>query len=174
MPTPPLDRLPARDAQGLFHVVVECPRSSSLKLKFDPVLGAMTLSRPLPAGLTWPHDWGFVPGTRGPDGDPLDALVLWEHATPPGVVLACRPVALLRLDQAAKGGGRERNDRLLVVPAKAPTLAQVVDLADLSDRVRAELAQFFVASGALDGKDARALGWDGAAAAQAFLEQGLA
>jgi len=68
-------------------VVVESPRGSSVKLKYDPAFGAITLSRPLPTGLTYPHDWGFVPGTKASDGDTVNALIFSDAATAPGVVV---------------------------------------------------------------------------------------
>ena len=65
-----LDQLPAFVRGNVFRVVVESPRGASAKLKFDPGTGAMTLSRPLTLGLTYPFDWGFVPSTEAADGDP--------------------------------------------------------------------------------------------------------
>src|SRR5262249_52942694 len=80
-----------------IRVVIESPRGSALKLKYDPDLDVMTLSRPLTAGLTYPYDWGFVPSTRGADGDPIDAIVIWDATSYPGVVLQCRPVGILHV-----------------------------------------------------------------------------
>src|SRR5690349_3475837 len=103
-----LDRLPARPSPraGTLHVVVESPRGASVKWKFDPALNAFTLSRPLPLGLTYPYDWGFVPSTRAPDGDPLDAMVLWEQPAFPGAVLPCRVIGPLKVAQDKQGGAR--------------------------------------------------------------------
>lgn len=74
----PLDQLPAFAEGDVFHVVVESPRGSSIKLKYSRDLGAMTISRPLASGLVYPFDWGFVPSTHADDGDPVDAAVLWD------------------------------------------------------------------------------------------------
>jgi inorganic pyrophosphatase len=57
--------------------VVECPRGSAVKLKYEPRLGAFTVSRALPLGLTI-LSTGFIPGTLAADGDPLDALALHD------------------------------------------------------------------------------------------------
>ena len=70
-----LHELPAFVRGSVFRVVVESPRGASVKLKFDTDSGVMSLSRPLTLGLTYPFDWGFVPGTRMSDGDPADAFL---------------------------------------------------------------------------------------------------
>jgi inorganic pyrophosphatase len=121
--------LPPFDKTGRIHVVVESPRGSTAKFKYDADLDAFTLSRPLVDGLQFPWDWGFVPSTRADDGDPVDALVLWDCGSYPGVVLACRPVALLCIEQNSKrrAGQRERNDRLIVVPDPAPKWSWLKD-----------------------------------------------
>lgn len=91
-----LDGIPAIGAGGGVHVVVETPKGSSSKFKFDSSLRAITLSRPLPSGLVYPNDWGFIPSTLAADGDPLDALVVWEGTSYPGVVLRCRVIERFR------------------------------------------------------------------------------
>ena len=160
--------LPARDESGAVHVVIECPRGSQVKLKYSRSLETFCLSRPLGLGVTYPYDWGFVPSTEAADGDPLDAMVLLDAATFPGVVVACRPLAALELEQNAKGGGRQRNDRIVVAPvvARRPPPA-------LTDRVRDELAAFFHAATALEGKDVRVLGWRDAEAAEALIDRAM-
>jgi inorganic pyrophosphatase len=164
-----LDRLPAVTDGGAFHVVVESPRGSAVKLKYDASLKAMTISRPLSLGLVFPYDWGFVPSTRGPDGDPVDAIVLWDVETFPGVVIKCRPVALLKVDQRAPDGQRIRNDRVIGRPAEARRDADTPSAAALSTRERAELVEFIYASTALEGKDVKHLGWEGEDAVMALI-----
>jgi inorganic pyrophosphatase len=115
------DRLPTRPQSGAFHVVIESPARSAVKIKFDPALGAFRYSRPLVAGLTYPFDWGFVPGTQAPDGDPLDAMVLSDAPTATGVVIACRALGVLRLTQREPHReARQRNVRVIAVPVVAP------------------------------------------------------
>ncbi len=163
-----LNRLPLR-TEGGFHVVVESPRGAVVKLKYEPALGTIVAKRPLPLGFSYPYDWGFVPSTSAPDGDPVDALVYWDVASHPGVVLRCRALGVLQLEQDAKRGGRERNDRLLVIPlahARADDLATVDDLAP---RVREEIAHFFTSSIYFEPKNPRVLGWAGPEAAEALL-----
>lgn len=162
-----LATLPARDRSGAVLVVIESPQGSRVKLKYSAELRAFTISRPLVLGVAYPFDWGFVPGTRAGDGDPLDAMLLLDAPTYPGVVVPCRPLAVLEVEQKAKAGdGRERNDRLFAEPVAARRPAP-----GLSARVREELAAFFVAATLLEGKEARVLGWGDAAAAEALVDR---
>lgn len=167
------DAVPAVAGRGLVHVVVESPAGATSKLKYEPRLGAFTLSRPLPLGMKYPHDWGFVPGTRASDGDPLDALVLSAGTTYPGLVILARPLALLRLEQNRKqGGGRERNDRLIAV-AESDRRREETDGTELPRRVREELERFFVDAVFFEAKSPTLLGWAGPEEAFAHVESSL-
>jgi inorganic pyrophosphatase len=164
-----LDRLPARPARGALHVVVESPRGASVKWKFAPTLNAFTLSRPLPLGLTYPYDWGFVPSTRAPDGDPLDAMVLWEQPAFPGAVLPCRVIGALKVEQDGKRGKRERNDRLIAIPLASQRQAHLNDVAALAPREREELEAFFREVVRFEDKALALLGWAGPKEGEALL-----
>jgi inorganic pyrophosphatase len=170
--TTDLTRVPLRGKNGSFHVVVESPQGATVKLKYEPKLGAFTVSKPLVHGLRYPFDWGFVPSTEAPDGDPLDALVYWDQSTYPGVVLPCRALGVLKVDEKKKRGtGRQRNDRLLVVPIIAARAENLSSLQDLSRRERQELEHFFTAAVAFADKDVRILGWEGAEAAEKMVDK---
>lgn len=167
-----IESLPPVRADGLLNVIVETPRGSTVKIKFDPACRLMTLSRPLPSGLAYPFDWGFVPGTLAADGDPLDAMLLWDCTGYPGLLVPCRPIAVLHVDQlSADRVHRERNDRLLVVPGKSPRLDHLRSADDVPARTLAELEQFFLAAVAFERKDVKLLGWDGAEEAAAAVQR---
>jgi len=153
---------PAFRHDGSVNVVVETPRGSQAKFKYDPETGAIMLSRPLPAGVVYPYDWGYIPSTRAADGDPIDVMVLWDGTSFPGVVLPSRLIGVLRVEQAGtQPGRRERNDRLFALPIKAPRSAHVQTIFDLPERVRLEIEQFFQTVVAFEGKDLRLLGFEG-------------
>jgi inorganic pyrophosphatase len=150
--------------EDVFHVVVESPRGAVVKLKYSPDLGAMSISRPLVLGVTYACDWGFVPSTEGPDGDPVDAAIWWDVTTYPGVVIPCRALAVVCIEQnKGDSADRIRNDRVLAVP-----VASRREVA-LTARVRQEIEQFFVAATALEGKEPRILGWGDVEAALALI-----
>jgi inorganic pyrophosphatase len=165
-----LDELPPSPSKDRVHVVVETPRHSIVKLKYEPELGAFALKRALPLGFTYPYDWGFIPGTQAEDGDPLDALVVWEAVSPPGTVLKCRAIGALELSQKdGKDRKRVRNDRVLCVPDRDPRTGWLRSVNDLPERVRDELAHFFAVSVWFEKKDIEILGWAGADAAMALV-----
>ena len=167
---PTLDRLPTFVEPDIFHVVVESPRGSAIKLKYKVDLEAMSISRPLAMGLVYPYDWGFVPSTVGEDGDPVDAALFWDVATFPGVVVPCRALAVIEVEQnRADGRGRARNDRILALPIHARRESELTSGMLLPQRVRDELEHFFTAVTVLEGKDAKILGWGGPDAALELL-----
>src|SRR6187549_4253012 len=117
---PNLLELPSWDEQGRLRVVVETPRGSAFKVRYDPETQVFTYQRRLP-DLHYPHDWGFIPGTLAEDGDPLDALVLHDDATWPGVIVPSEPVAVLKIRDRKAGAEERQNDRVIVVPIGSAT-----------------------------------------------------
>ena len=165
---------PAFRHDGSVNVVVETPRGSHAKFKYDAETGAIMLSRPLPAGVVYPYDWGYIPSTRAADGDPMDVMVLWDGTSFPGVVLPSRLIGVLRVEQAGtEPGRRERNDRLFALPIKAPRSAHVRTIFDLPERVRLEIEQFFLTVVAFEGKDLRLLGFEGREEADRVLRSAI-
>lgn len=156
-----LDRIPAWGEEDSVHVVIEAPRGCAVKMKFEPKLGAFAFGRALPLGLTYPFDWGFVPSTTGEDGDPLDALVLTDVSSYPGVVVPCRLVGAVLVDQKGDRGRRERNDRIVAVPLGSERFHDTQKPQDLSPRLREEIEHFFLDTTFFTQKAARILGWKG-------------
>ena len=167
-------KLAAFRGDGSLNVIVESPRGAGLKFKYDLEIDRIVLSRPLPSGVVYPHDWGFVPQTRASDGDPVDAMIVWDGVSYPGVLVPCRAIGILNVEQTnLKSGARERNDRLAVLPVTAPRYEAIKTIFDLPERTRAELEQFFLAATFFEKKDVRMLGWDGPDKARAFVEASL-
>ena len=166
--------LPAFRPDGSMNVVVESPKGVTVKFKHDADSDRIELSRRLPIGLAYPHDWGFIPSTRASDGDPIDALIAWDGASYPGVVVPCRPIGVLEVEQTnPKSRARERNDRVVLLPVKAPRHADIGTVFDLSDRWRAEIENFFLAAAAFEGKDPKVLGWSGPDEADALVRRSM-
>jgi inorganic pyrophosphatase len=123
----------------------------------------------------YPHDWGFIPSTRAADGDPLDAMVLWNQASYPAVVLTCRLNGMLAVEQNSKESSRrrQRNDRVFVIPDDSPLDAGLRNVSELPARTKQEPQAFFVASTAFGRKAVKFLGWSGPAAAARLVKASL-
>ena len=164
-----LRELPFRDAQGHVQVVVESPGGSPLKLKYEPDHHHFVWSRALPSGLSFPHDYGFIPQTLSGDGEALDALVYATVPSFPGVIIPGRPIGALLMEQT-RNSDTKRNDRIIVIPKNDHSLAHVRNIEELATRVQSEIQAFFTASLALTGKNVRCLGWAQAEEAEAFVD----
>ena len=164
-----LAKLPVWADKKHVYTVVETPRGSHAKLKYEPKLGVFTLSKPLLAGLTYPYDWGFIPSTEAEDGDPLDVLIIHEAATYPGLVLPCIPIGVLEVVQTTNGK-TERNDRIFAVPDRSPFEGELEDIRKLPRRAIGELEEFFRATDALESKELDFRGWHGPKRAKKLIK----
>lgn len=171
--TPLLHQLPARQSgSGLVNVVVDTPKGSRNKYKYDEVQGLWRLSKILPLGSSFPFDFGFIPSTRGEDGDPLDALVLVDEPTFPGCILPTRLIGVIEAEQTEKGK-TVRNDRLIAVvetPYNPPPF-QALD--ELSGQWLTEVEHFFVAYNHMEGREFRPRGRHGPEKAEAMIAEAI-
>jgi len=156
-----------------MFTVVETPRGSAAKLGFDPDLQVFTLSKSLILVLTYPYDWGFIPSTKGEDGDPVDVLILHDTATAPGLVLKCSIIGVLEVVQTEAGKHPIRNDRIIAVPRHSHRERNERDASDLPKQVRSEIEKFFVATDELESKELKFLGWKGPKTGQALIDKAV-
>ena len=108
---------------------------------FDPKLRILELRKVLPAGMSFPYDFGFVPSTKAPDGDPLDVLVSMDEAAFPGCVLKCRLIGLIEAEQQ-EGRTRQRNDRIIAIEHRTHSWADIARLNDLGQNSGKSLRSF--------------------------------
>lgn len=166
-----LHDLPLYDRDGRAHVVIEVPRGSNVKFKYDDELGVFTWSRALSVGVCFPHDFGFLPRTLAEDGDAVDTLVLSPVPGYPGVVVKGRVLGALRVEQKRPGQPVKRNDRVLVVPVNAQRTHHLRDIGDVPRRQLDEYQAFFQASLLLTGKNVRFCGWADAAETRTLIDE---
>ena len=109
-------RLPiGPDAPQRVNAVIEIPKGSVNKYEYDKKLHVFRLDRTLFSPVHYPGDYGFIPGTLGDDGDPLDVLVLLESATFPGCLMEVRPIGVLRMLDQGRG-----DEKILAVAESDP------------------------------------------------------
>ena len=167
-------QLTARDPKsGLVRVVIDTPAGSRNKYKFDIELGVFKLSRILPAGMSFPFDFGSVPGTRAEDGDALDVLVISEAPL----------IRRLPGSRSAHRCGFERrkrerrvtirNDRLVGSLETPVNKAAFRELSEVSREKVREIEHFFRSLNEAQGRQFKVSGRGGAKAAERILTSAL-
>jgi len=119
-------------------VFVEVPSGSRNKYELDEELGGVVLDRRLFTSMAYPADYGFIEGTLGEDGDPLDALVLVGEPTFPGCRIRARVVGVFRMADE-KGP----DEKIICVPLKDPAWMRTTDVHDVPPELRNEIEHFF-------------------------------
>jgi inorganic pyrophosphatase len=161
---------PVRKHDGVLQVIVETPKGSRNKFAFDPDQKVFILKKILPEGMSFPYDFGFLPQTIAPDGDPLDVLLLMDEPAYPGVVVHARLIGVIEGEQS-DGKRKNRNDRLLAVAEASHRYEDIQDHNDLPGRFIVELEEFFVNYHRLDGKAYKLLGCKGSDEAQRLIKE---
>ncbi len=168
-----LIQLDAKAADGeLIHVVIETPKGSRNKFKYEEDLGCFRLNKVLPLGAHFPFDFGFIPSTRAEDGDPLDVLVLMDEPAVPGCIVPARLLGVIEAKQTAKGE-TARNDRLIAVLETPFNPPEVHSLEEISDNRLAELEHFFVSYNQMEGREFEPIGRHGPERAMELLQEGM-
>ena len=119
-------------------VFVEIPAGSRNKYEYDEELGGIALDRRLFTSMSYPADYGYIEGTLGEDGDPLDALVLVGDPTFPGCRIRIRAVGVFHMSDE-KGP----DEKVILVPLKDPAWMRVHDIHDIPPEFRDEIEHFF-------------------------------
>jgi inorganic pyrophosphatase len=152
-----------------FDVTIEIPKGQRNKYEVDHETGRIRLDRMLFTSTRYPDDYGFIEGTLGEDGDPLDALVLLEEPTFPGCLIKCRALGMFRMRDEAGG-----DDKVLCVPTGDQRAAWRQDIDDVSDFHRLEIQHFFEVYKDLEpGKSVEGAHWVGRSDAEAEIVRSI-
>ncbi len=137
-----------------LQVIIETPKGSNQKYHYDENTHFFHLKKILPVGMIFPFDFGFLPGTKGEDGDPLDVLVISELCNFPGSVVECRLIGGFKAVQSSKdlAGKKIRNDRFFAIPVLSLLYREVQNLPDLPAQMIKETEDFFVQYNKLERK----------------------
>ena len=124
-----------------LNVIIEVPvNGEPVKYEFDKASGALFVDRILHTPMRYPANYGFVPHTLSPDGDPLDALVIARSPFIPGCVVRARPIGVLNLEDEAGG-----DEKLICVPVDTtfPYYSDIGERQDLPSIVLQQIEHFF-------------------------------
>jgi inorganic pyrophosphatase len=136
----------------IVPVIVESPKGSTHKYDYEPSLQRFKLKKVLPAGMSFPFDFGFIPDTKGEDGDPLDVIVISEVTAIQGCVIDCRIIGAIRAEQTERDGSAVENDRFLGVPQVSQLFKKVKTIKDLPQEIVGQLESFFMSYNEQAGK----------------------
>ncbi|HMF15057.1 MAG TPA: inorganic diphosphatase [Gemmataceae bacterium] len=139
--------LPDNPAEG-FPVFIEIPMGSKVKYELDKATGLLRVDRVLHSAVHYPANYGFVPRSYCPDGDPIDMLVLSQEAVAPGVLLTARAIGVMQM-RDEKG----EDDKLVAVHVDDPGYVTYRDIAQLPPHRLRELQRFFLDYKVLEGKE---------------------
>jgi len=155
-------------------VVVETPQGRRGKYKFDEQGRFFRISKLLPAGSVFPYDFGFIPGTKAEDGDPIDVLLLMEEPTFPGCVTEARLIGVIEAEQTEDGAKQpERNDRLVAVATSSIEHRDLHTLREMKPELLKQLEAFFVNYNQLEGKQFRIVGIRGPQQAARVIKKAM-
>jgi inorganic pyrophosphatase len=177
MPRTPSERnsfidLSAFSAKGELHVFIDTPKGSRNKYKYDLEYDLFKLGGVLPAGAVFPFDFGYVPSTKGGDGDPLDVLVLMDEPAFVGCLVPARLLGVIEADQT-EDGKTTRNDRLIAVAANARDHGDLQSLDQLNDNLLQEIEHFFISYNTIKGKQFTPRGRYGPDRAKQVVDEGV-
>lgn len=154
---------------GELNVIVDTPKGNRNKFSWDEEKGLFKLAGVLPLGASFPYDFGFIPGTRGQDGDALDVLILMDEPAFVGCLVRCRLLGGIEAKQTEKGT-TVRNDRLIAVAAQSRLHAHLKTLSDIPARILEEVEHFFISYNEAKGKKFKPRGRYGATRARKIVK----
>ncbi len=151
----------------ILTCIIEIPKGSRNKYEYDPDLGGIKLDRFVSASVVYPTDYGYIPQTLAPDGDPLDVLVCVSEPTFPGCFVPSKVVGLFKMADE-KGP----DDHVVCVPISDPGWNFIEDVDDLPKLLRAEIGHFFDVYKDLDAdRHSEVKGWGDRAEALETIEK---
>ena len=169
-----LNNVPAgNDLPDAFNVIIEIPMNSDpVKYEVDKESGAMFVDRFLGTAMHYPCNYGYIPRTLSDDGDPADVLVITPFPLYPGVVVRCRAIGVLKMNDESGGDAK-----LLAVPVDKilPIYKHWQKPEDVNEQLLQQIQHFFEHYKDLEkGKWVKMDGWYGPDEARAEIVASVA
>jgi len=125
-------------ADRYFNVVIEIPRGSKVKYELDKPSGLLRVDRILYSAVHYPANYGFIPRSYCPDGDPLDVLVLGHEPVHPLAIMQARAIGVIRMEDEGK-----EDHKVVAVHVSDPAVADYEDIQDVPQHTFLEIERFF-------------------------------
>jgi inorganic pyrophosphatase len=161
------------DARKLTcRAIIETPKGCRNKFDYDPESNLFILAGLLPEGMMFPFDFGFIPSTRGEDGDPLDIMVLMDAPAHVGCLIDVRIIGIIDAEQT-QDGKTEKNSRILGAAVHSYEHENLLSLSDVSKTLLSQVEEFFVSYNKQRGKKFRITDTGGPKKALKYLKSGI-
>lgn len=152
-----------------FNVVIEIPKGSKVKYELDKPSGMLKADRILYSSVMYPANYGFLPRSYCPDGDPLDVLVLGNEPVVPLTIMQARAIGVMHmLDEGAA------DDKIIAVHIHDPAFRDYTDFEQLPRHTYREIQRFFEDYKGLENKTVEVEGFRGATVAREVVVQSFA
>ncbi|MEZ0232182.1 MAG: inorganic diphosphatase [Methylophilaceae bacterium] len=137
-----LSKVPAgKDLPNDFNVIIEIPmRGEPIKFEVDKESGAVFVDRFMGTSMHYPCNYGYIPNTLSLDGDPTDVLVVTPIPLQSGVVIRCRPIGVLTMED---DGGIDAKVLAVPIDKVCSLYKDVKSYKDLPEWTIAPIAHFF-------------------------------
>jgi len=144
----------------VINVIIEIPsHAEPVKYEMDKTTGAMFVDRFMSTAMHYPCNYGYVPHTLSPDGDPVDVIVVTPYPLISGSVIKCRPVGVLKMTDES---GDDAKILALPIDKLFKGYRNVESFRDMPPHLLDQIAHFFEHYKDLDeGKWVRVVGWSG-------------
>lgn len=123
-----------------INAFIEIPQGVSVKYELDKKSGIIFVDRFLFTEMEYPFNYGFIPDTLAQDGDPIDILVLCSKPVVPGVVIPCRPIGMLEMEDEA---GLDNKLVAVPLPKVDNKFVNVNDVSELDQKIKDDIKFFF-------------------------------
>ena len=160
------------EESGAVNAIIDTPKGSRNKFKYDEKLHVFKLGGALPLGAVFPFDFGYLPSTRGGDGDPLDVLILMDEPAFTGCLVQAKLIGVIEAEQT-EAGTTQRNDRLVAVATETRNHSHIRFIGDLNSNLVHEIERFFISYNETKGKQFKILGRHGPERALELVRNGM-
>jgi inorganic pyrophosphatase len=139
-----------------INVIIETPKGCGNKYAYDFKMDLFKLSKILPEGLAFPHHFGFIPRTKGEDGQPLDVIVFMDEPSYPGCLVECKVLGVIEAEETEKGK-TIRNDRIIAATLISSRYKELDSINKIEKETLLGLVNFFISYNNLSDKDFKPL-----------------
>ena len=163
---------PGKKIPESFNVIIEIPMNADpIKYEVDKESGAIFVDRFMGTAMHYPCNYGYINKTIAGDGYPVDVLVITPFPLIPGVVVSCRAIGLLKMEDEAG-----QDAKLLAVPEDKilPIYTHWQKPEDINPLRLNQIQHFFEHYKDLEkGKWVKVQGWGGVADAHQEILEGI-